>query len=126
MLPKTSPTLTITMEPKREDFQSFNSFPIIFNSSNINFSFKQIAIVFSIKIVSKYSNSNLELLLSLRKQVTQEKSEFGLLNFPKNRKQNIRRPYYPVFIENSFLGSILIGDMHIADSCLIQEEEEWI
>lgn len=66
------------------------------------------------KKFSKYGNSNLELLLSSRKQVTQDKSEFGLLKFSKITNQNIRSSYSHVFVENFFFGSILIE--HIFDA----------
>lgn len=68
---------------------------------------------------SKYDN--LKLLLPLWRQITQDKSkityEFGLLNFLKISKQNIS-PYSKVIVlENSFLRTILIGD--IFDACCI-------
>ena len=63
------------------------------------------------KTFSKYSNSNLELLLSSRKQVSQDKSEFGLLKFSKMTNQNIRSLYSLVVIENFLFGMILIEDI---------------
>lgn len=102
---------------KRKDFQSFNSSSIIFKSSNANFYFQQISISFPMQFFSsKYDNSNLELLLSLWKQVTQDKSQvsfgIGLPIFHKNYKIKYEMPYSKyTLLKELCIRTILIRDI---------------
>ncbi|KAG2397525.1 uncharacterized protein HKW66_Vig0142390 [Vigna angularis] len=111
-----TPTLTINMEPKREGFSLFTSFPFIVHSSIIHFSFKSIAIQYSEQSFSKYGNSNLELMLPLCKQITQDKNpitwDYGIFHFSKPK-------FLKIFFKNTRLFFCLLIFVYIIFIILI-------